>query len=101
MPVFALATEHRWVCPNCPVTTVTHDEALPMHTCGGLHGLTAPLVPDGVRCKVEAVERQDYVGAELVQADEDGRAVMSVVTTRDEGTDLVVLAPCATGGGEA
>lgn len=54
------------------------------------------MVPDGVRCKVAAREREDYIGRELVQTDGDGRPVMSVVTTRDEGEDCVVYAPCAT-----
>jgi hypothetical protein len=54
------------------------------------------MVPDGLRCKVEAVEREDYVGKEMVQTDGDGRPVMAVVTTRDDGNDVAVLAPCAT-----
>lgn len=93
-----LAAERRWECPNCSVTDVTH-EAQPhtrFHACRGLRGLTAPMVPAGTRCKVEAVEREDYVGHELVQTDADGRPVMAVVTTRDDGTDVAVYAPCAT-----
>jgi hypothetical protein len=60
-----------------------------------LKGLTAPYVEDGVRCKVEAVEREDWVGRENVQVDGEGRPVMSVVTVRDEGQDCAVFAPCA------
>lgn len=89
--------EQRWYCPNCPALDVTH-EALPhtrFHTCAGLKGLTAPMVPVGTRCKVEAVEREDYVGREVVQTDGDGRPVMAVVTTRDDGNDVAVLAPTA------
>ena len=48
--------------------------------------------------KVEAREREDYVGHELVQTDEAGRSVMSVVTTRDDGQDAIVFAPTAIGG---
>lgn len=95
--------EQRWSCPNCSATDVTH-EAHPhtrMHACRGLKGLTAPMVPAGTRCKVEAVEREDYVGSELVQTDGEGRPVMAVLTTRDDGTDLAVLAPCATANSEA
>jgi len=98
MGVFVLANECRWYCPNCPQTAVTHD-AEPhtrFHTCGGLRGLTAPMVRAGVRCKVEAMDRQDYVGKDLVQTDAYGRPVMSVVTTRDDGTDCAVYAPTAT-----
>jgi hypothetical protein len=95
--VVDLIPERRWVCPNCTQTDVTR-EAQPhtrFHSCAGLKGLTAPFVEAGVACKVEAVERGDWVGRELVQADGEGRPVMSVVTTRDDGTDVAVMAPCA------
>lgn len=98
MAVPILSSERRWECPNCTATDVTH-EALPhtrFHSCRGLKGLTAPFVPAGTRAKVEAKEREDYVGAELVATDGDGRPVMSVVTVRDDGQDCTVLAPCAT-----
>jgi hypothetical protein len=55
------------------------------------------MVPAGTSCKVEALEREDYVAGDMVQTDGDGRPVMSVVTTRDDGTDMAVLAPTATG----
>jgi hypothetical protein len=55
------------------------------------------MVPAGTSCKVEAREREDYVAGDMVQTDGDGRPVMSVVTTRDDGTDVAVLAPAATG----
>jgi hypothetical protein len=67
-----------------------------MHECRGLKGLTAPMVPAGTRCKVEAVEREDYVGRGLVNTDGEGRPVMAVVTTRDDGNDVAVYADCAT-----
>jgi hypothetical protein len=95
-----LAPEQRWECPNCTQTAVTHHPAdvvaSEFHACRGLKGLTAPMVPAGVRCKVEAVERDDYVAGEMVQTDGDGRPVMRVETTRDDGNDVAVLAPCAT-----
>ena len=98
MAVFALANETRWVCPNCAATDVTH-EASPhtrVHACRGLRGLTAPMVLAGTRCKVQALQRQDYINGDMVQYDGEGRPVMSIVTTRDDGTDCAVLAPCAT-----
>lgn len=101
MPVFALANEHRWECPNCDLEDVTHD-AQPhsrFHNCRGLKGLSAPMVPAGTRCKVEPVERGDYTNGDVVQRDGEGRVVMSVVTTRDEGQDCAVMAPCATATG--
>ena len=94
-----LAPEQHWTCPNCDLTEVTREPAphTRFHACRGLRGLTAPMVPDGTKCKVEAFEREDYIGKELVQTDGEGRPVMSVVTTRDDGQDVAVLAPCATG----
>ncbi len=94
-----LAPERRWECPNCPATDLT-TEAEPhtrFHACRGLGGLTAPMVPAGTRCKVEAVEREDYIGGDVVTVDGENRPVMAVVTTRDEGQDVAVFAPCATG----
>jgi hypothetical protein len=97
MRVPVLAVEHRWVCPNCDFTdrTVTVEPHSRFHACRGLRGLSAPMVPAGTACKVEARDREDYVGRELVQKDGEGRPVMSIVTTRDEGMDCAVLAPTA------
>lgn len=97
MAVTLLAPEHHWTCPNCPATHVTHESRphTPFHACRGLRGLTAPFVPAGTKAKVEAQEREDYVAGELVQTDGEGRPVMSVVTTRDNGQDCAVLAPTA------
>lgn len=92
-----LRPEHRWSCPNCSTESVTREPAphTRFHACKGLKGLTAPMVPAGTRCKVEAVERGDWVGKELVQTDNEGRPVMAIVTTRDGGQDCAVFAPCA------
>ena len=93
-----------WYCPNCGRQETTR-EARPhsrFHNCPRLHGLTAPLLVAGTAAKVEARMRDDFVGNEKVQlAPEDGRPYMSVVTTRDEGTDVLVFAPTATARGEA
>lgn len=92
-----LRPEQHWECPNCDLKEVTH-ESTPhtrMHPCRGLRGLTAPMVPEGTRCKVVAREREDYIGKEDVAYAPDGRPVMAVETTRDEGNDVVVFAPCA------
>jgi len=92
-----LRPERRWECPNCPFKDVTYETQVHtrFHKCRGLKGLTAPMVPAGTSCKIEAVEREDYVGKELVQKDGEGRPVMSIVTTRNDGQDCTVLAPCA------
>jgi hypothetical protein len=96
-----LAPEHRWSCPNCTLEDVTY-EAAPhsrMHTCPGARGMSVPMVPAGTRCKVELRDREDYLNGDLVTCDENGRPVMSVVTTRDDGIDTAVYAPCATADG--
>lgn len=93
----AVQLERHWSCPNCDSAAVTVDAKTPMHRCASLAGLLVPLVPDGQRCKVEAVEREDYVGRELVQTDGNGRPVMAVVTTRDDGQDCTVYPATAQG----
>jgi len=92
--------EQRWECPNCTTTHVTRGAKpteTPFHPCRGLVGLNAPLVPAGSRAAVTAIEREDYVGGEMVQTDGEGRPVMAIHTERWDGSnDLAVLAPCAT-----
>lgn len=93
-----LTPEHRWSCPNCLSVHVSHEAQphTPFHPCAGLKGLSAPYVPAGTSCKVEAREREDWIGRDLPQLDGDGRPKMAVVTTRDDGEDCTMLAPCAT-----
>jgi hypothetical protein len=57
----------------------------------------APFVPDNTKAKIEVVTREDYVGKEIVTEDAEGRPVMSVVTTRDDGQDCTIMAPTAQG----
>jgi hypothetical protein len=61
-------------------------------------GLTIPMIPAGTKAKVELHEREDYIGTESVRLHE-GRPVMNVITTRDDGQDCTVFAPTATAGG--
>lgn len=92
-----LTREQRWECPLCDQTAVTH-QPLPhtrYHTCKS--GMSTPMQPAGVKCKVELVEREDYIGKELVQTDANGRPVMAVKVTRDTGIDVAVYAPVAQG----
>lgn len=93
----------RWDCPNCDHTRVTNTatQHTVVHRCVGLGQLIAPLVRAGTRCRVVAVEREDYVGRERVQSNEAGRPIMSIVTIRDDGQDCRILAPTATGGGSS
>lgn len=93
----------RWECPACGKTSVTNT-AQPhtqMHHCTALKGLVVPMVPAGTKAKIVANERMDYVNGEKVQVDGEGRPIMSVVITRDEGQDCVVFAPSASASGEA
>lgn len=86
-----------WVCPNCDARMST--EGVPakpiLHPCRGTRLLLVPMIREGTAAKVETVEREDYVGDELVQTDAEGRPVMNVTVTRDQGEDLVVFAPTA------
>lgn len=96
-----LKASQAWECPNCDTTETT--PALPpnasrFHTCAGLHGLTAPLIRAGTRCKVEAEERQEYLGSEVQARGDDGRQYMAVRTTADDHDDLLVFAGLAQAG---
>lgn len=87
----------RYECPNCTTTAMHAGPGSPYHVCRGLRGLNAPLTPVGVRAHVAAMEREDYVRGDSPQCDGEGRPVMAIVTTRDDGQDCTVLAPCVTG----
>lgn len=87
-----------WYCPNCGFEERTRPlppGASRFHTCPGLHMLIAPLVPAGVRAKVAAEEREDYLAGEIQRHGDDGKAYMAVRTTRDDGEDLAVNAGLA------
>lgn len=88
--------EHRWECPNCIATDVTREQRphTRFHICRA-NGMLTPMVPAGTRCKVELVEREDYVGRERVRVAPDGKVYMSAVVVRDDGMDCAVYAPTA------
>lgn len=99
MAVPLLNAAQAWECPNCDTTDVT--QPLPpgqsrYHTCPGLHGLNAPLVRAGVRCKVTAAVREDYLGGDQQATGDDGKPYMSIRTTYDDHDDLLVNAGLAT-----
>lgn len=85
-------------CPNCTSTlSLPQTPTKPvLHPCRGLKGLLAPMVSAGTPCKVEAIQRDDYIGKDIPHYDGEGRPIMSVVTTRDDGTDCQVMVPTAT-----
>jgi len=98
MNVPILPTVVRWACSHCERRLIVKGASsrIPLHPCGGMRGLMTPFVREGTRAKVEVREREDYIGSELVTKDNDGRPAMSIVTTRDDGQDCMVFAPCAT-----
>lgn len=99
-PVLLAPPVQRWECPACGLRDVTRGfVGNRMHNCSRVGGMTVPLVPEGTRAKITAVEREDYIGEDAghVQLDENGRPVMAVVTTRDDGQDCTVYAPAASG----
>ena len=90
-----------WYCPNGCYCTERIPPIPPgssrFHSCPQLHGLNAPLVRVGTDCKVEAVERDDYLGDEIQRHGDDGKAYMAIKTTHADGSnDLAVNAPLAT-----
>lgn len=87
----------RWQCPSCGKVTVTVEARphTPFHQCPALRGFSAPFVEANTRAEHRLVEREDYVGQEIVSVDADGRPVMQIVTVRDEGQDVTVFAPTA------
>lgn len=90
-----------WYCPNCQLEDVTHEQRphSRFHTCPKL-GLVAPMLPAGTKAKVFSVEREDYLGTEIVRRDANGRPKMSVVTVRDDGQDCIAFAPLAVATGK-
>ena len=99
-----ISTYQDWHCPACkktdraPVQNYVHGErASRFHVCPKLRFLVAPMLPSTLKAKMEVREREDYINGDLVQLDpERGRPVMSMITTRDKGTDTRVYAPTAT-----
>ena len=87
-------------CPNCGLSERVSPRLAPgssrFHNCPKLHMLSAPLVPVTADCKVEAIDREDYLGDEIQNKGDDGRPYMAVETTHADGhTDLAVNAAMA------
>jgi hypothetical protein len=83
-------------CPNCYVRERIRPlppNAVRMHVCAGLKGLTAPLVLAGSDCKVIAVEREDFLNGEIQAAGDDGRPYMAIRTEYADGHNDVVVNP--------
>jgi len=84
-------------CPNCTQTAAKRYPpgvvATEYHACRGLKGLNAPMVPDGMDAKVEAVPWQDMLHGERPQRDGEGRATSAIKTTRADGSNDIVALP--------
>jgi hypothetical protein len=96
-----------WYCPACKLgvrkpyrVPQPGDLTFEMHICPRLGGMSSPMVVAGTRAKVTAREREDYEGGDAgnLTLDENGRPIMSIVTTRDEGEDVMVFAPVVRAG---
>lgn len=94
----------RWECPSCGRQHVTDKplSSFPMHPCPSQKGLTVPFVEVAGRelrklsARHRILEREDYVGSDLPQYDDEHRPVMAVVTDHADGShDCAVLAPVA------
>lgn len=89
-----------WECPACGKTTeVPGVYGKVVHRCPKMGGMTTPYVRKGAKAKISLVHREDYVGNEIVQKDDQGRPVMAIVTEREDGIDTRVFAPTAIGKG--
>lgn len=89
-----------WHCPN-GCFCIERTPPLPpnssrYHVCPRLHGLNAPLVRVGTDCKVEAIEREAYLGKEKQTMGDDGKPYMAINTERADGSnDRIVHAGVA------
>jgi hypothetical protein len=92
-----LRAEHRWECPNCTQTAVTHEHRphTQMHTCPGLFMLTAPMVEAGTKADVRAIVRDDYLAGAIQTTDDTGRPISGIVRVRDDGQDCWAQAEAA------
>lgn len=99
MPLLRVPFED-WYCPN-KCGAAERVPALPpgasrFHSCPRLHSLSAPLVRVGTDCKVEAIEREDYLGDQIQNKGDDGKPYMAIKTTHADGSnDLAVNAGLA------
>ena len=94
--VILSAPVRRWQCPSCEHLHETREARVhvPMHECPKLFGVIAPYVELVGRTELAAgaprhvvLEREDYIGNEIVRTDDHGRPVMAVVTERADGSN--------------
>lgn len=102
-----LNAEKHWECPSCGAQYVTQEPKphIPMHPCPKLALILAPYVEvtgaelDKHKQRHVVVEREDYIGNELVRVNAAGRPIRSIITERADGSnDNHVFAPTARAG---
>jgi len=84
-----------WQCPACDLQYVTREPRphTPMHPCKAMHGLLAPYVEvtgtelDRRAVRLVRVDREDYVGGDIVRTDAEGRPASAVITERADGSN--------------
>ena len=85
----------RWQCPACDLQYVTREARphTPMHPCSKMNGLLAPYVEvtglelDHSAVRLVRVDRDDYVGGDIVRTDAEGRPAAAVLTERADGSN--------------
>lgn len=103
MSVPILDATRVWECPACQLRDRTSGpQTNRYHPCPALGGLTAPMVdvthhdlnPTAQRLRV--IDRDDYVGSEIVTTTNTGRPAMAVDLERADGSnDRIVFPGCA------
>lgn len=87
-----------WECTGCGRRERTEvDPAYaPMHACKAMGSMSVPFTREGAKVLLSAVEREDYIGNEVVPYDDNGRPIMAIVTEYADGRkDSTVYAPTA------
>ena len=79
------ATKH-WECVRCrhEHRTVVVAPHVPMHNCPAMSTMSLPMTEVGADVQVRVVEREDYVGGNIVTY-ANGRPVMAVATDHADG----------------
>lgn len=92
---YLLNNEKHWECPECHRQHVTRiaEPHSPMHQCAALRGAWVPFVEEGIKAHIVVNEREDYIGDNIPQTDEDGKVIKSITTIKEDGEDCHILAP--------
>lgn len=99
MPVVDLIPPTQiWVCQHCSCRVQTQGLGVrtPLHPCPAHANFRLPMMAEGERGDLRLHERDDYVGREDVQTDDDGRPIARAEIVHEDGSnDVWVYAPAA------